>query len=56
MNSFLKPVIGVLAAGLSAATMAQTVTISVASFPDLDRGIKLAIPLYRSSTRTSRSS
>ena len=47
MNSFLKPVIGVLAAGLSAATMAQTVTISVASFPDLDRGIKLAIPLYK---------
>jgi multiple sugar transport system substrate-binding protein len=47
MNSFLKPVIGVLAAGLSAAAMAQTVTISVASFPDLDRGIKLAIPLYK---------
>ncbi|WP_341891284.1 extracellular solute-binding protein [Variovorax sp. YR752] len=47
MRSFLKPVFGVLAAGLSAATMAQTVTISVASFPDLDRGIKLAIPLYK---------
>ena len=47
MNSFLKPVFGLLAAGLSAATMAQTVTISVASFPDLDRGIKLAIPLYK---------
>ena len=26
---------------------AQTVTLNVASFPDLDRGIKLAIPLYK---------
>lgn len=26
---------------------AQTVTLTVASFPDLDRGIKLAIPLYK---------
>jgi multiple sugar transport system substrate-binding protein len=47
MRSFLKPLIGVLAGGLSAAAMAQTVTINVASFPDLDRGIKLAIPLYK---------
>ena len=47
MRPFLKPVIGVLAAGLSAVAMAQTVTINVASFPDLDRGIKLAIPLYK---------
>lgn len=47
MRAFLKPVLGALALGLSAATMAQNVTISVASFPDLDRGIKLAIPLYK---------
>ena len=47
MNAFLKPVLGALALGLSAAAMAQNVTISVASFPDLDRGIKLAIPLYK---------
>lgn len=47
MKAFLKPVLGALALGLSAATMAQNVTISVASFPDLDRGIKLAIPLYK---------
>ncbi|HOY36359.1 MAG TPA: extracellular solute-binding protein [Piscinibacter sp.] len=47
MKAFLKPVLGALALGLSAAAMAQNVTISVASFPDLDRGIKLAIPLYK---------
>ena len=47
MKAFLKPVLGALALGLSAAPMAQNVTISVASFPDLDRGIKLAIPLYK---------
>ena len=40
---------------LSAAAAAQTVTLNVASFPDLDRGIKLAIPLY-TAPRTSRSS
>jgi len=47
MKAFLKPVLGALALGLSAAAMAQNLTISVASFPDLDRGIKLAIPLYK---------
>lgn len=47
MKAFLKPVLGALTLGLSAAAMAQNVTISVASFPDLDRGIKLAIPLYK---------
>lgn len=47
MKAFLKPVLGALALGLSAASLAQNVTISVASFPDLDRGIKLAIPLYK---------
>lgn len=46
MRTFLKTMIGGVAALLSAAAAAQTVTINVASFPDLDRGIKLAIPLY----------
>ena len=47
MRSVLKPLLGVAAAGPSAASMAQTVTLSVASFPDLDRGIRLAIPRYK---------
>ena len=46
MRTFLKTMIGGVAALLSAAPAAQTVTLNVASFPDLDRGIKLAIPLY----------
>ena len=46
MRTFLKTMIGGVAALLSAAAAAQTVTLNVASFPDLDRGIKLAIPLY----------
>jgi len=43
MRTFLKTMIGGVAALLSAAAAAQTVTLNVASFPDLDRGIKLAI-------------
>jgi multiple sugar transport system substrate-binding protein len=31
----------------SALLCAQTITLTVAAFPDLDRGIKLAIPLYK---------
>ena len=46
MRTFLKTMSGGVAALLSAAAAAQTVTLNVASFPDLDRGIKLAIPLY----------
>ncbi|WP_431687362.1 ABC transporter substrate-binding protein [Hahella sp. NBU794] len=36
-----------LSAAMSGSVAAQTVTLEVASFPDLDRGIKAAIPLYQ---------
>jgi multiple sugar transport system substrate-binding protein len=47
LNTFTKPAL--LAAALLAAgtASAQKVTLTVTSFPDLDRGIKLAIPLYQ---------
>ena len=46
-HKFVRPTllgVALLAAGTA---WAQKITLSVASFPDLDRGIKLAIPLYQ---------
>lgn len=47
LTAFTKPAL--LAAALLAvgAASAQKITLNVTSFPDLDRGIKLAIPLYQ---------
>lgn len=47
LPKFARPVLlGAALLGASAA-WAQKITLSVASFPDLDRGVKLAIPLYQ---------
>ncbi len=47
LNKFVRPAL-LGAALLAAGTVwAQKITLSVASFPDLDRGVKLAIPLYQ---------
>ncbi|MFT3734216.1 MAG: extracellular solute-binding protein [Rhodocyclaceae bacterium] len=46
MQSLLKPIICALGLTLSLAVSAQTV-VTVASFPDLDRATKAAIPLFK---------
>lgn len=47
MQRALRPIICALGLALSATTFAQTTTVTVASFPDLDRAAKAAIPLYK---------
>jgi multiple sugar transport system substrate-binding protein len=48
MKNMLKPLLLALASLASASALAQaTTTITVASFPDLDRGVKAAIPLFK---------
>jgi multiple sugar transport system substrate-binding protein len=48
MKNMIKPLLIAVAALASANVLAQaTTTITVASFPDLDRGVKAAIPLYK---------
>jgi multiple sugar transport system substrate-binding protein len=47
MKKLWKPLLLAATLGWGVAASAQTVTLTVASFPDLDRGIKLAIPLYK---------
>ena len=47
LQKFVRPAL-LGAALLAASTVwAQKITLTVASFPDLDRGVKLAIPLYQ---------
>jgi multiple sugar transport system substrate-binding protein len=48
MKTMIKPLLLAVAALASASALAQaTTTITVASFPDLDRGVKAAIPLFK---------
>lgn len=48
MKTLIKPLLLAVAALAGASALAQaTTTITVASFPDLDRGVKAAIPLYK---------
>lgn len=47
MRLNLKPLWLAASALICSGALAQTTTLTVASFPDLDRGIKLAIPLYK---------
>lgn len=45
--NLLRPIVGMLAATAVLGASAQTTTITVASFPDFDRAVKAAIPLYK---------
>lgn len=48
MKSLLKPLLLTAAlAAVGAAHAQTTITLNVSSFPDLDRGVKAAIPLYK---------
>jgi multiple sugar transport system substrate-binding protein len=47
LNGFTKPALLAAALLAAGAASAQKITLTVTSFPDLDRGIKLAIPLYQ---------
>ncbi|HSD39729.1 MAG TPA: extracellular solute-binding protein [Rhodocyclaceae bacterium] len=47
MQRLLYPVVCALGLTLSAGSLAQTTTLTVGSFPDLDRAVKAAIPLYK---------
>jgi multiple sugar transport system substrate-binding protein len=41
------PLFALMLLTFSAPLAAETITLAIAAFPDLDRGIKLAIPLYK---------
>ena len=47
LHKFVRPALLGMALFAASTAWAQKITLSVASFPDLDRGIKLAIPLYQ---------
>jgi multiple sugar transport system substrate-binding protein len=47
LHAFTKPALLAAALLTAGAASAQKITLNVTSFPDLDRGIKLAIPLYQ---------
>lgn len=47
LTAFTKPALLAAALLAAGAVSAQKITLNVTSFPDLDRGIKLAIPLYQ---------
>ena len=48
MKSLLNPLMLAIAFTAAGGAMAQTpITLNVSSFPDLDRGVKAAIPLYK---------
>ncbi len=48
LQKFARPaLLGAALLAVASTAWAQKITLSVASFPDLDRGVKLAIPLYQ---------
>jgi len=47
LHKFARPALLGAALLVASTVWAQKITLTVASFPDLDRGVKLAIPLYQ---------
>lgn len=48
LQKFARPaLLGAALLAVASTVWAQKITLTVASFPDLDRGVKLAIPLYQ---------